>query len=655
MFNRIWKKFMAALLLVAFLPIGYFGYQDLKAARAAVQDEALKTILLNAITRSKEIERVFINAHADINYLRSSLALELLLDVPREKPQAAIYWKSLVEREFMLFLSIKGGYSEAGLLDEYGNESVVVRKAGDKLAALEDDQKRNRLTAPYYVQAAQLEDLAVAAIPMRSSMDPSRSLEDVTLVRYATKVFDRMGKPRGVIYIDLNGSEIMTALGHTSFERRREAALVTHEGKYIYDPYGENPPAAPSHVPALGAGPLDDAPESVMAQILSGRHGVISDAPKYLYAFSSIYPQIGNRDFYYVVFDRYPRSDFAPKIEKIWWMYIIGALGALALTAVAAMAVSRALTRNISRLRRGAEALATNRLGHRIDIKSGDELESLAKAFNDMAEAVQEYQDSLEKKVEERTRQIKQVERRLMQSEKLAAIGFLSAGVAHEVNNPISIIVTRLELMEKDIAKGNTERVKKDLETLKGHAVRIGRIAANLLTFSREPSGEPVPMDLGESVRRVVSLIEHPIRKKGVGLRVEIDPALPAVLGSPVGMEQVVYNIVTNAYQATEPGGEIVIRAAADGRGAVRLTISDTGHGIPEEVRARLFEPFFTTKEAGQGTGLGLSISYGLVRGFGGSIEVESDPGAGSVFTITLRESAAPRAEEKAWTAKTKA
>ena len=636
MLDRIWKKFTLALLAVAFIPIGYFGYQDFKAAKNSVIDEGLRDIFLNSVARSKDIERVFMNARRDINYLRSDILIQFLLDIPSEKPDAAIYWRSLVEMEFKRFLTLKPEYSRVGFLDEYGDEAVVVFKSGGEIKAVDDGDKRNHLTSSYYVKAAQLDDMDVAAIPMRSAVDPSMDLRGVTLVRYATKVFDRYGNPRGVIYVDLNGLEVLFYLQRISFEHRRRAHLVTGDGNYIFNPRWSSKPEDSFGGRQSITNISQEFTDDVVAQILSGRPGVITDDPKRLIGFSPVYPQKNSEDFFYVVFDTYSRDLFAPKVKELAKTYAYGALGALILVVAVAVSLSWALTRNVAKLREGAESIRDNRLGHRLEINSGDEMESLAKTFNAMADSIQEYQESLERKVEDRTRRVQQVERQLMQSEKLAAIGFLAAGVAHEINNPISIITTRLELISKALDKGKVDVVKKDLEVLRSHATRIGKIAASLLTFSRESSSELEDVDINEAVRRVMGLVGIPIRKKGIELDISLAPHLPPVRASYSGMEQVIYNIAYNAHQATAPGGRISIKTFAVDDGHVGLTISDTGEGIPKDVIKRVFEPFFTTKEVGEGTGLGLSISYGLINDFGGSIRVDSEPGAGAVFTIIL-------------------
>ncbi|VAX16858.1 hypothetical protein MNBD_NITROSPINAE04-672, partial [hydrothermal vent metagenome] len=377
-------------------------------------------------------------------------------------------------------------------------------------------------------------------------------------------------------------------------------------------------------------------PKAVVSQILSGRSGIISDDPDNLFAYSAVYPEPADKSRFYVVFDVYPKRLFSEKLYEIKKKYVLAALGAFGLVIIVAVMLSRALTRPINKLIDGVERAGRRDLDHRIDIKSGDEIESLAKAYNMMADSLKEYSETLEGKVEERSKRIKQVERKLMQAEKLAAIGFLSAGVAHEINNPISIVVTRLELIGKALEEGDMETVRKDLEVLKSHSARIGRIAGNLLTFSRSGSGKPGQVDLNDIVRVVADLIKYPAKKKGMDIVMYLEPDLPFVWANASGIEQVIYNIAYNAYQASSSGQKIEITTRSTDGGKVKLEIKDRGHGIPKDKVKRVFEPFFTTKEVGQGTGLGLSISYGLVKGFGGSIEVDSDPDTGTMFTVIL-------------------
>ena len=624
--------------MVAFAPMAYFGLQDLRMAQGSLAEEAVRLIFLNSMIRSKDIERAFINAQADIKNLRHGYAVTSLMEAARDRPEDTMFWTELVEREFMRFLYNKRGYSAAGLLDEYGDEVVAVYRSGNRITALENIRKRNHVTSSHFVEAAKQKGLGVAAITMQAIVPQDVNLSSVTLTRYATKVFDEKGAATGIIYLDLNGSEVMEGLSRMSLENRRAAALVTHEGKYLFNPFMEKK-ATHSTLFAMEKENINAAyPRNVSRQILSGRTGIIYDDPNALFAYAAVFPEPDDRSRFFVVYDRYPRELMRPEAGVINRKYALGAVGALALAVLVAIGLSQALTRNIRTLRKGVERFADTREGSgKIVIRSGDEIEALAEAFNTMAESLTEYGQSLEKKVGERSQKIKEVERKLMEAEKMAAIGFLSAGVAHEINNPISVVVTRLELIRRAVDKGEIEKAKKDLKVVTHHALRIGRIAGNLLTFSRSKPGDMSSVDLNDITRRVLDLIDYPVGKKGIALKSDFDEDIPFVWANAAGMEQVIYNIVFNAFQASEKGAVITVATARKGKEMVDLRISDTGPGMSEEVMAHLFEPFFTTKEVGQGTGLGLSISYGLVKDFGGTISVESQPGAGASFTVSLR------------------
>lgn len=632
LYNRIWKKFTIALLAVTFLPIGYFMYRDLNEARTSIEDREARYALQNVMIRAKEVEHTLLNALSDVNYLRSSLALEMISNLPRDRPTGAPYWKSLVENEFINFLLMKPGYSSVGLVDEYGDEKLVIFKNGEKTVSMRS--LHNRLTSTYYVEAARQEGYGIAAIPMGSMVSSRTDVHSQPLIRLATKIFDRSGKPRGVIYADLNGAEIISKLSHTSIEMKKQVAMVTQKGDYIFNPYRKA--GGEDAISSEGGNIKDEFSGAMAAQTLSGKAGLITDDPKYILAFRPVFLQSGNKDYFYVIFDRYPRENLVPLMDKVKKEYMVRAAEALALCIVVLAGVSFTLTRNLEKLREGVEKIRLHELDHRLHIRSRDEIETLADAYNMMADSLREYNRTLEKKVEERSNHIKKVEKKLMQTEKLAAIGFLAAGVAHEINNPISILITRLELIRKDLDRGKLDLLKKDLDVLFAHSVRIGAIARNLLTFSRSSSAESAVADLNEVTDRVLSLVESPIVKKGIKLERRLEPGLPKASFNIPGMEQVIYNIVFNACQATEAGGKIVITTGVDKEGGVRLEVRDTGHGIKPEVIDHIFEPFFTTKEVGSGTGLGLAISYGIVKDIGGSINVESEPGMGAVFTIHI-------------------
>lgn len=218
-------------------------------------------------------------------------------------------------------------------------------------------------------------------------------------------------------------------------------------------------------------------------------------------------------------------------------------------------------------------------------------------------------------------------------SEKLAALGTLAAGLAHELNNPIGIMSSRIEVMLLEGAELRGE-VREDLKVLHRQTQRVARITQGLLSFARHSSGARAPVDLNHVVRETLLLVESQIAKAGVRLSVDLAPELPAVLGDADTLQQVVLNLVTNARDALAGSGDIGILTRLRAPDVIELVVADTGPGIAPEDLTRLFDPFFTTKPAG--TGLGLSITDGIVHEHSGTIDVESSPGRGTRFIVTF-------------------
>jgi two-component system NtrC family sensor kinase len=230
------------------------------------------------------------------------------------------------------------------------------------------------------------------------------------------------------------------------------------------------------------------------------------------------------------------------------------------------------------------------------------------------------------------------LETQLVQSEKLAAVGQLVSGVAHELNNPLTSITGLSEFLLEQKELGKKDRGH--LQVIHEQAERAGRIVRNLLTFARKGASERVPVDLNDVVRRTLSLMTYDLKLKDISVERELSGTLLEVLGDRHGLQQVVLNLVTNAAQAVaenprERAREITVSTWFDGQ--VHLRVSDTGPGIPEELVQSVFTPFFTTKEPGKGTGLGLSITYSIVASHSGQITIEPrNPSGGAAFRVDL-------------------
>jgi signal transduction histidine kinase len=282
----------------------------------------------------------------------------------------------------------------------------------------------------------------------------------------------------------------------------------------------------------------------------------------------------------------------------------------------------------------GSRRVAGGEFGYRIRMTTSDEMAELAVAMNDMTERFQTIRDDLDRQVQERTRQV-------VRSEKLASVGFLAAGVAHEINNPLASIAMCAESLESRVRSllddGNGEHgvIGRYLSMIQTEAFRCKEITEKLLDFSRIGPVARQATDLVELVRGVIEMIGHLGRYQQ--MHVEFESEGPAVAPvQPQEMKQVVLNLLCNALDSLDPGGTVRIRLQAKCRFA-ELTLTDNGCGMPPQVLEHIFEPFYTRRRTGQGTGLGLSITYRIITDHGGEIVAKSDgPGRGSTFRVRL-------------------
>ena len=230
---------------------------------------------------------------------------------------------------------------------------------------------------------------------------------------------------------------------------------------------------------------------------------------------------------------------------------------------------------------------------------------------------------------------------RLMESDRLAAVGELVAGVAHEVNNPLSSISAFAQLLLRETTLSASQR--ESIDVIRTETTRASQVVKDLLAFARRSEPQRAPLDVNAVVARTVRMRQYQFTEASVRLETDLADDLPSVIGDARQLQQVCLNLLTNAVQAmsTRGGGDLRVRSYAI-EGRVRLEVSDTGTGISPDVRAHIFEPFFTTKREGEGTGLGLSVSYGIVTAHGGTIEVTETSATGTIFRVTLPSVSSP-------------
>lgn len=351
---------------------------------------------------------------------------------------------------------------------------------------------------------------------------------------------------------------------------------------------------------------------------------------------SQAFPGLPGSVASYVVLSSYEEQLLSMRQTQSW-VWVCSLFGLLVSTLVISLIIGR-ITRPLHQLQEMVEAVGHGDFTQRVRVNTSDEISQLAHAFNHMIRNLQASREELQKTLET----LRNTQAQLIQSEKLSAVGEFVAGVAHELNNPLTSLIGFAELLKQAQFEAKYQSF---VNYIVKSSQRCHKIVQGLLSFARQHPPERKRLSLNEVVQTVLELLAYELRTSNIGVELALDPKLPEVMGDTHQLQQVFLNIVNNSRQALEAdssGGVIRIASGVNG-GMVRLEFVDNGPGIPKDHLSKIFDPFFTTKPVGKGTGLGLSLCYGIVKEHGGSIIAESPPGLGAKFTVEIPVAAAGR------------
>ena len=338
-----------------------------------------------------------------------------------------------------------------------------------------------------------------------------------------------------------------------------------------------------------------------------------------------------------------PYIDLRNKV--VYSFFGIGILGVF-LVLLLSFFITTGIIRPLREMVWATRKIAEGDLSLELSISSKDEIGQLAESFNHMLirlkqarRELEDYGRTLEEKVERRSQQLKKIQAQLMQSEKLASLGRLASGVAHEINSPLTGILTFSHLLMRKL-KDNPE-LQRELELIVRETTRVSTIVRGLLDFARESKPQKRPCNINELILHTLSLVEHQSVFHDIRIVKNLDPQVAMILLDANQIQQVFMNVLLNAADAMPAGGTLTITSTmAPEDSFVQVRFADTGSGISEKNLPRIFDPFFTTKADKKGTGLGLAVSYGIIERHRGHIEVQSEEGKGTTFTIKLPQQA---------------
>ena len=373
---------------------------------------------------------------------------------------------------------------------------------------------------------------------------------------------------------------------------------------------------------AIGTQLSEDVYEQVLAKGLPWTHRAFVVNKWFLTAYEPIKNTKG--DIIGVLSVGILEEKFTDMRNRAIAMFLGITLAGMMVALVVSSFLARGVLQPIKHLVSASGQWAKGDLDYQVKIAQKDEISKLAETFNLMASSLKERDD----KLREYTNQ------QIMKSERLATLGQLAAGVAHEINNPLGTISIYAQIVLDELGKDN-DSCRESLAVVMKQTNRAGRIVKDLLEFARQSEPEMRILNINDVLRKAIAITTHPAELQNIRLVTNLAPELPDLQGDSDKLQQVFVNIIVNALQAMPEGGELTVgtRLAEDSK-FMEIEFSDTGCGIPQEHLSKLFDPFFSTKSTGEGTGLGLSVSLGIIQRHSGTINVKSKVGEGSTFII---------------------
>jgi two-component system NtrC family sensor kinase len=604
------------MLIVAVAPLGVAGYQALENSREAVEErirELLqKTSRAEAEIIGREMQDIF----------RSLRLVSSAMEIDTESLSSV---SSSLERVYLL----SDRFNAAAVFDAAGNQVGPTIFMDDRASFGPKYQNHEEMNG---------EELKSFLEHVEDTLPHSAKAAQSGIYVSARKKIPQMALLIPVVGAGDAGMTLCVELSLDPIQKRLERFRVGQSGfAFLVDAQGKLI-AHPELRRAVGREDMRGL------SILQGRLGTtvpaVSDYPD---------PRLGDMvgafapvpDTPWALVVAQPKAEALRPVTALAARLVTWLLLGLALAGMFGLFTARRVTRPILDLVAGALAIAGGDLQKKIYVRSKDEIGRLSQTFNYMGEEllkkhreIERFNVELQDRVEARTRELKEAQQQLIQAKKMAAVGELGAGVAHEINNPLMGVLGCSQLLLMRHPEGDPDHVM--LADIEREAQRIRAIVSGLLQTSQ--TGEPGAgrLDLRNLVLHIVDQRITELRSKGVRLEAQLPEDLPAIRGNSGQMETLISELITNAKNATSAGGRVLISASGTAGEVVKLEIQDTGSGIAPDHVDRIFEPFFTTKQNWQGKGLGLATVYKVVQSHQGKITVASEPGKGTTFTLTF-------------------
>ncbi len=645
---RLRTKIVVPMVVLAILPAMTIGIFTISQMQKSLRERAIQRVKFDNASKAQAIQGFLQTVQQDLHFLRQVKEVRELIDAEAagDSKRVALLRRK-VEEALLLFSQGKRAYYQVRCLNGDGYEMVRlnVEEGMPKIVPSHELQDKS---GRYYVKAAfALKAGEVYVSPMDLNIEHGKvESPQRGVVRYATPVTGEKGSSRGLLIININADYLLSLVGPLA--PGTEAWLVDRNGAYL-GYVGESEARRKLFHLEKRRQLSEDYASGEIKAILGHSLGVLT--LKRGGAFLSNAPisiDQGDPERHWTLLVGYPQGPIEDPIRRLTTLLSVVMTFVIAFAGILGVLIGDYLSRPIVRLQSATRAIAGGDLKKHVDIATGDEIEGLANDFNAMTERLREAQNrlagwnlELKREVEHQTGILQQLQSGMARTDKLASIGQITAGVMHEVGNPLAAIKTQIQVAEEEgvLCTG----CQKVLTEIIGE---VDRLAVFLRSFSRlsRLSGQQIKEDvsLPEVARNVIALVKADLRRKGLSLRYGAVKDIPKIRGVADQLRQLLMNLILNAADASGEGNEIVVwirreapETSINGLAErVRLEVEDHGEGISQEIRDKIWDPFFTTKH--DGTGLGLAICRRIVHDHGGTIQIDSEIGKGTVVVVTF-------------------
>ena len=648
-FKGLSSKIYIAFLVAAGVPVVVAGLVGIYSSLETLRQETLHHLEQEVHGRAAGMGHFFDQLASELLYLASSSLLHDLANSSQaadgKLPAVA---RQRLERDYAAFARAYPYIYQVRYLDATGREVVRVDRREDRLVVVPEGELQDKSDRYYVHEGLAHEAGQVYVSPLDLNVERGRvEKPERPVIRFATPIVDRQGNKRGLLIVNLHAAYLLGQIQDMAGGRGGVAYLFDRSGFYLSrsaDTAGAETFSMQS-VEAL----TSFLPRALLGRVIAGKEGTeMLGEWIFTYAPIKIGETLADRSdssMEWSVALAFPRRQLFQAVFNLYLLYGILTLSLL-VAAAAGFLLSRHLLRPMMLLASETEEIARGNFSHRVEIRGDDEIADLGRRFNAMAARLDElvrslaaHRDRLEDEVKSRTRELereqqerRELDRQMFQMEKMATLGEVAMGLAHEIGNPLAGMKAVVQLLLEDDRLDAAQR-----EYLLRIQNEINRLAEFLRTFH----GFAAPQEMHRAPCRLDQILEDVIlwtRKEARGRNVVIEYApckdeVPELWADPAQLKQVLLNLVINAIHAMPEGGSIRIGMCAGGsEGRMRFCVRDTGFGIPPELLPKIFDPFFTTRA--DGSGIGLAVVRKIATQHGADIHVESTPGHGTCFEI---------------------